>query len=83
MPIRVYTVSYRNGSQIMVMGLPLGAQLGYSRHARVKVSEPSNDPTNPDWVYVVDNDEHTTFVCSNAPPPHWIQAGVKIMIEVN
>ena len=79
MPIRVHTVSYRNGCQIMVRGLPLGAQLGYSRHAHVKVSDPSNNPTNPDWVYVVDNDEHATLVCSNPPPPPWIQAGVEII----
>lgn len=83
MPIRVHTVSYRNGSQIMVKGLPLRTQLGYSRYAHVKVSDPRNDSTNPDWVYVVDNEEHATLACSNPPPPPWIQAGVEIMIEVN
>lgn len=81
MPIRVHVISYRNGPQVMVAGLRL-RDMGYCRGAQVEVTDPTGNPTNMSWKFIVSNDEHATLVCSNPPPPGWIQPNVRIQIEV-
>lgn len=81
MPVREHAVSYRNGPQVMVSGLKL-RELGYGRGAEVIVTDPSGNPANGTWRFVVANDEHATLVSRNPKPPAWIQPGVVIRIEV-
>lgn len=73
-------VTYRNGSQVMVKGLAL-ISLGYKRGARVSVTS-LDDPEAVEWIFVVDNDEHSTLKCRATPPPPWLSAGVRVRIAV-
>jgi hypothetical protein len=81
MPVCEHVVSYRNGLQVMVKGLSL-RDMGYCCGARVQVTDPTGNPANVPWVFVVSNDEHATLGCKNTPPPPWIQPAVRIQIEV-
>lgn len=81
MPFCEHDVSFRNGPQVMVAGLKL-RDLGYCRGAHVKVTDPSGNPANSMWQFMVANDEHATLVSRNPQPPAWIQPGVRIRIEV-
>jgi len=83
MPVREHQVSFRNGSQIMVAGLKLRRELGYCRGAAVSVTDPSGNPANSPWQFVVANDEHATLTSKNPPAPQWIQPGVRFRIEVS
>lgn len=81
MPVRDHVVSYRNGPQVMVAGLRL-QDMGYCRGAQVEITDPTGNPANRPWAFVVSNDEHATLVCKNPRPPEWIQPNVRIQIEV-
>jgi hypothetical protein len=65
----------------MVAGLKL-KEMGYRKGAEVIVTDPSGDPTNSEWRYVVTNNEHATLVSRNPEPPQWIQPGVRVRVEV-
>jgi hypothetical protein len=81
MPIHEHVVSYRNGPQIMVAGLSL-RDIGYCRGAHVQVTDPTGNPLNECWGYVVANDEHATLVSRDPPPPPWIRPNVRVRIQV-
>ena len=83
MPVREHPVSHRNGSQVMVRGLKLQQDMGYTRGSTVRITDPGGDPDRVPWHFVVTNDEHATLTSKNPPPPEWIQAGVVIRIEVD
>ena len=78
---RRHLVSFRNGPQVMVEGLPLRRELGYRRGAQVTVTNPA-DTAAEVWSYVVEGDEHATLVSKEPPPPKWIRPGVTIEISV-
>jgi hypothetical protein len=82
MPVCEHIVSYRNGPQVMVAGLSLAQALGYCRNARVRVTDPTGNPANGPWEYIVPNDERATLVCRKPRPPAWIQPGILIRIDV-
>lgn len=48
----------------------------------MQVTDPTGNPANVSWGFVVSNDEYATLVCQNPAPPAWIQPGVHIQIEV-
>jgi len=83
MPVREHPVSHRNGSQVMVRGLKLQQEMGYTRGSTVRITDPSGHPNRVPWQFVVTNDEHATLTSKNPPPPEWIRPGVVIRIEVD
>jgi hypothetical protein len=82
MAIVVYEVTTRipGVSQVFVGDQRL-QPLGYCQGALVQVTDPNNAKNDP-WIYTVPNREIGSLACPDPPPPAWIQAGVKIKIEV-